>query len=268
MNIASVAVQASGPGITVAGTSPASSAGDSLFIGLQLREQNKTTDAKDFFINFLREHPDDQAAYVYLCSCADSTTLPEIIGYFQSLPAQAAKENQLLLGSLYQREGRYDLAEQLNDSIISDNPNTPLKVKAEMNNLFIDIFDKSDLQGAEVLLSNIESDSNLTTPIELRNAEMAVALHGQPSVLPAAGSQKVTSISASNLPKTYGISQNYPNPFNPTTVINYQLPMSSHVTLRVYDILGRVVASLVDVEEPAGYHNVTFDGSRLHSTRR
>jgi photosystem II stability/assembly factor-like uncharacterized protein len=60
------------------------------------------------------------------------------------------------------------------------------------------------------------------------------------------------------LPTEYSLSQNYPNPFNPTTVINYQIPVSGHVTLKVYDILGNEIASLVNEEKPAGQYFVNF----------
>lgn len=69
----------------------------------------------------------------------------------------------------------------------------------------------------------------------------------------------------SALPKTYALSQNYPNPFNPTTVIAFALPKSGMTTLRVYDILGRQVSTLVDWVTPAGNHSVSFDASRLAS---
>jgi len=69
----------------------------------------------------------------------------------------------------------------------------------------------------------------------------------------------------SDIPKNYEISQNFPNPFNPTTVINYQIPVSSFVTLKVYDILGREVATLVNARKNAGYFNVTFDSKHLPS---
>ncbi len=67
------------------------------------------------------------------------------------------------------------------------------------------------------------------------------------------------------LPKSLALEQNYPNPFNPTTVISYQLSAVSNVTLKVYDILGRLVTTLVSEKQSAGSYSVTFDGSRLAS---
>lgn len=58
---------------------------------------------------------------------------------------------------------------------------------------------------------------------------------------------------------------NYPNPFNPTTVIKYEIPKETHVTITVFDILGRKVETLVNGNETAGIHEVTFDGSRFAS---
>jgi len=56
-----------------------------------------------------------------------------------------------------------------------------------------------------------------------------------------------------------------PNPFNPTTVISYQLPVASHVSLRIYDTAGRLVTTLVEGWRDAGDHQITFDGSGLPS---
>jgi Secretion system C-terminal sorting domain len=66
-------------------------------------------------------------------------------------------------------------------------------------------------------------------------------------------------------PASFALGQNYPNPFNPTTVISYQLSATSNVTLKVYGILGREVATVVNERQDAGSYNVTFDGSRLAS---
>lgn len=64
---------------------------------------------------------------------------------------------------------------------------------------------------------------------------------------------------------SFTLEQNYPNPFNPTTVISYQLPVSSQVTLKVYNTLGKEITVLVSEELPAGIHKVKFDASALPS---
>jgi len=65
------------------------------------------------------------------------------------------------------------------------------------------------------------------------------------------------------LPLDYRLYQNYPNPFNPFTVIRYQLPMNKHVTLKVYDVLGREVKTLVSEDQTKGSHEVHFNASGL-----
>ncbi len=67
------------------------------------------------------------------------------------------------------------------------------------------------------------------------------------------------------VPDNFVLAQNYPNPFNPSTTIKFELPKASHVTLTVYDILGREVDVLVSERRDAGVHEVKFDGSNLAS---
>ncbi|HAB54326.1 MAG TPA: hypothetical protein DCE80_19460 [Ignavibacteriales bacterium] len=67
------------------------------------------------------------------------------------------------------------------------------------------------------------------------------------------------------IPDEYELVGNYPNPFNPTTKISYQLPNKAQVTLKIYDLLGREVAILVNEEKQAGKYEVEFDASSLSS---
>ena len=73
---------------------------------------------------------------------------------------------------------------------------------------------------------------------------------------------KVTGIDylMRRVPKEYSLLQNYPNPFNPTTTIIYSIPKKSHVDIRLYNLLGREVKTLVNEEQEAKYYNILWDG--------
>jgi len=66
-------------------------------------------------------------------------------------------------------------------------------------------------------------------------------------------------------PNEYTLIQNYPNPFNPSTTINYQIPELSFVTIKVYDVLGKEIATLVNEEKPFGDYEIEFNGTGLPS---
>ncbi len=67
------------------------------------------------------------------------------------------------------------------------------------------------------------------------------------------------------LPKNYSLSQNYPNPFNPSTTIFYQVPINGMVTLKVYDMLGRETATLVNEIQGSGSYTAQFNGRSFSS---
>jgi hypothetical protein len=71
--------------------------------------------------------------------------------------------------------------------------------------------------------------------------------------------------STSDIPTAFTLAQNYPNPFNPSTKIQFSVPQQSNVLLKVYDMVGQEVATLVDESKPAGTYIVHFDASRLAS---
>ena len=77
------------------------------------------------------------------------------------------------------------------------------------------------------------------------------------------GNGKVQNIT--ELPTEFSIDQNYPNPFNPVTTINYSIPNTQYTVLKIYDIAGKEVMTLVNETKPAGRYQVKFDGSNLGS---
>ncbi len=64
-----------------------------------------------------------------------------------------------------------------------------------------------------------------------------------------------------DLPRDFELFQNYPNPFNPSTLIRYQLPVEAHVILRIFNVLGQEVVTLVDEEQAGGRYEVRWDAS-------
>jgi hypothetical protein len=78
-------------------------------------------------------------------------------------------------------------------------------------------------------------------------------------------STSTTVETSSGSPADFSLSQNYPNPFNPTTTIGYSIQSRGNVTLKVYDVLGREVKTLVNELQNPGFHTVNLDGGNLPS---
>ena len=76
-----------------------------------------------------------------------------------------------------------------------------------------------------------------------------------------AGCSPILTIASEVLPETYALHQNYPNPFNPITTLRYDLPEDSHVNITVYDMLGRVVKTMVNQPQNAGFRFIIWDAT-------
>ena len=124
-----------------------------------------------------------------------------------------------------------------------------------------------------IITEKIKSGINLLYT-EYRNAGHNIwnMAYYEPLLLPWVFSQNKTNNSTgidkgnfNTLPREFILFQNYPNPFNPSTTIQFQIPNSSFVNLKVYDILGREVTTLVNEEKSAGVYEVEFNADDLSS---
>lgn len=136
------------------------------------------------------------------------------------------------------------------------------------------------LYGEKPSLTDLDPDENMKHAIDFRAAYATVlqdwfgfsaatseAVLGYPfdPIAVIADPAEPTATVEAAVPARFVLEQNYPNPFNPRTTITFSLAQAAPVTLRVYDVRGRLVRTLVDGMQPGGTHTVSFDASRLPS---
>jgi hypothetical protein len=140
-------------------------------------------------------------------------------------------------------------------NLFASNPDTGgVQTLSDMNGYFI--FHVSD----KIYNYNI----NLNYMLQGYNYNTVVAHPGDKNVIVNLSSTGISD-NESSQPTDYSLSQNYPNPFNPSTAISYSLPISGHITLKVFNILGNEVTTLVNEDKAAGKYNIKFEASNLPS---
>ena len=241
---------------------------NSILNGILLRSKGDYKAAKDFFISYLGKYPENQAAYVELYNCYDKENKSDLINYFSSLPKEASKDHKLLLSYLYLKQGNVVKAKDINAEIISENPNTSLAAKANINNLFVALYNEDDIDNALAIFNNMSKSSESLTQSELSDIEYAIEAYKSVHESSASGLYSLNKKTYENVvetPKEYGLLGNYPNPFNPTTKISYNLPRMSDVELKIYDILGHEVKSFFISSQSAGTQNIVWNGTNNYN---
>ncbi|PID55768.1 MAG: hypothetical protein CR986_10630 [Ignavibacteriae bacterium] len=133
-------------------------------------------------------------------------------------------------------------------------------------------FDKSsslkmEEKSYEVDAKNIKADKvkiRITVEENIKGNLTIADIISDNRELPKQGYEKIELLKKEVI-TDYSLAQNYPNPFNPVTTINYKIPNNGIVSLKVYDVLGEEVATLVNEYKTTGSYNVKFDGSNLTS---
>lgn len=244
-----------------------------LLYGLQLLVWGKNLDAADYFISYIKENPNNQVAYVNLYNCYSKETADKIIKFFSSLPEKASKDHKLLLAYLYLKNGDYKNAKEVNNSIIAENPNTDLATKANLNNVYIALYNEENINEAIKIFNDALSKSKLSTTIELSQVHNAIETYGKTygkeinglAALPNFESSeqdllKQEGLNKIGVPDKYQLLGNYPNPFNPSTTISYALPYQSSVEIIIYDLMGKEIKSFAVPSQSAGYNEFVWDG--------
>jgi methionine-rich copper-binding protein CopC len=142
---------------------------------------------------------------------------------------------------------------------LSETPKEPLTAgEGPVANL---VFEVNDPSVKEIRLSENESleGHSLVFVYNTRSQPGQIAFDEVSPDFPAV-SVALSGV-AGSLPTEYALDQNYPNPFNPTTEIGYALPANADVELSIFNVLGQKVATLVEGQQPAGYHTVTWNGT-------
>lgn len=114
----------------------------------------------------------------------------------------------------------------------------------------------SVFKGTIMAAQSISLNTGAAIEGRLLASNAAVTLASNAVTLPAKATAVVDGVAT---PQEFELLQNYPNPFNPTTMISYQIPMTNHVSLKVYDAIGNEVATLVNSNQSAGSYTVSFN---------
>jgi hypothetical protein len=186
----------------------------------------------------------------------------EVLDYLGSILTSNSTNYSIvkkILGDLFLQKNQFDNSMAAYDDVIKNYSTSYEGISARFEKLFAYLHIKNDPTTASMILSNIKNMNSNDREIQMRIKTAESLFKGYQAM------DKNANLVDGNIPKTYNLFQNYPNPFNPATTIKFQIPMRGWVTLKVYDILGREVTTLVNENKIEGFYNITFDASRFAS---
>jgi hypothetical protein len=230
--------------------------------GLLLEKQGRISDAILFYKGLIQKGKYVQFAVKQLDKIKNKYSRNEISGYFDGLLTNNNYYTiiEKLVGDTYLKNNQFDNAIAAYDKVIKSNLVGYDGISARFEKLFAYLHIKKDITTASQILSEIKGMNSEDTEVQMRINLAERLIYGSDKVV-----RKNANTVKDNIPKTYELYQNYPNPFNPITTIKYQIPKPGLVTLKVYDILGKEVAPLVNENKIEGTYNISFDASRFAS---
>lgn len=249
---------------------------DSLMKALLLRKQKQYGRAQEIYKKLLAIEKYSQTALAELADMFNETKDDAVLEYFKSLRANpksspyAAQNGALisaLLASMHRQNREFSKAKQLYDDIIVQYPGTSHERHARFQKFYLALHVDNDKNAAAQLLNDITSRY-----AEGYDVEFAKYLLSDPSSsagMPGSQGRSSPTLSKESVtkevPQQFELSANYPNPFNPSTTIRYAIAQNSFVTLKVFDVLGKEITTLVNEEKSPGYYDVQFNAPQLSS---
>jgi hypothetical protein len=247
----------------IAANSLKKSGGDNIFAGLQLEKEGKIDDAINFYKGLINMDQHIKFALLKLAVINFKYSRPEIINYFENLISSSNRNYEIiknLLADIYLRENNFDNAITAFNDVINNDSTGYEGINARFEKLFAYLNIRNNVQVATQILSQLK-EMQLTDQESLIKIKIAEDLIIGTNI-------RISNKLASGIgiaPHSYYLSQNFPNPFNPVTTIRYQIPKPGVVTLKVYDIIGREVATLVNENKIEGSYDYSFNAARLAS---
>jgi parallel beta-helix repeat protein len=195
-----------------------------------------------------------------------------LLAYLEQFTSDKYLNNEIhptaleILANIYAKQKNEEKAIELNDKLMNEYKATLHHKNGLLNKFFI-YYDQQKYELAKPILQKLQGEYSdyqevFTASALLKLVDDDVRLIAPKNMNTAESQDKLASVD-NEIPTEYALNQNYPNPFNPSTMINYDLPEDSRVTLKVYDILGREITTLVNEYKQAGRYNVTFNASHL-----
>ncbi len=236
-----------------------------LYTGISLEKEGKVDEAIAHYKDMISRNSYVDFALTALYSLGTKYSKNEVMAYLSNIPV-SNKQYVLALKLTADnalRNNRFDEAMGIYDNIIKNYPENYQGINAMFEKLFAYINVKNDMEKAGEILSGIKKH-NLKDDEWQARIQVAEELMDNSISLKKENSSNLTNEDL-NISREYTLLNNYPNPFNPTTIISYSIPNDGMVTLKVYDILGRKIATLVNAEKSVGSYTVSFNGENLSS---
>jgi len=235
---------------------------DLLVKGNELADAGRFQEASDIYKSLIGQFPDSRHAGKALAwAMAAENSLDALESQRDYLEKMTEHENPkvrgkalLWLQTLEARAGNKKTSEDIVNAVPIDDP-IGWEIRTNWANDLLNVY--GDSVAADKVFDELQKEYSDQVTLDAIQMIQKTARTPDEISLPKPADKNASF----SLPHEFSTSRNYPNPFNPSTTISYTLPQAGKVTLKIFDIRGREVAALVNMEMPAGIHTVAWNGT-------